>query len=429
MTKLNVQLLLTGNELMTGDIIDSNSVMIAQDIKELGIEIKKKVTIADHLSDLVAEILHLSSTADILIINGGLGPTTDDLTSQALSIATKRPLVEHPKALSHLKKWCSLRKVSLNKPNLKQAILPERSEIISNSIGSAVGIKLTLNNCMIYCTPGVPSELKVMLNDEIMPDITNHFVTKIHTDITRLQIFGIGESKLQLMISENFPDWPAEIEIGYRADTPSVELKLITHSAATLQLKKQWRAKVDALLGDHIIEEITKKPVNLAEHVLTLLNKNKLKITTAESCTGGLIASLLTEISGSSSVFEAGFVTYSNEIKNRILSVPTQTIETYGAVSQETVIAMAEGALLKASADLVIAVSGIAGPDGGSPEKPVGTVWIAWGDKDSLDSQTFNISGTRKYFQKMVAARGLDLIRRRLIKSTQLPFYSTPIEH
>jgi len=423
MSKINVQLLLTGNELMTGDVIDSNSAMIAQHMKEMGLTINKKVTIADHLSDLVSEINNMSLTADILIVNGGLGPTSDDLTSQALAMAMKKPLLEHPKALAHLKRWCSFRKISLNKPNLKQAILPESSEIITNSIGSAVGIKLTHNNCTIYCTPGVPIELEVMLSEEILKDISHHFLNENASSITRLQVFGIGESKLQLMINEHFPDWPTEIEIGYRADMPTVELKLISHSVSSQNLKTHWLEKIRELLGDHILEEIDKKPNSLAKHVLTLLDKNNLKITTAESCTGGLIASLLTEISGSSSAFEAGFVTYSNEIKNKMLSVPSQTIETYGAVSEETVIAMAKGALLNASADLVIAVSGIAGPNGGTPEKPVGTVWIAWGDKDTIETQSLNISGSRKYFQVMVAARGLDLVRRKLIKSTQEPFY------
>jgi nicotinamide-nucleotide amidase len=426
MTKLNMQLLLTGDELMTGDIVDSNSAMIAKHVKELGINIKKKVTVADDLLDLAIEINHMSSTADVLIINGGLGPTTDDLTSQALSDVTERPLTQHFQAITHLKKWCSSRKVALNAPNLKQANLPKGCDIINNTIGSAVGIKLVHNDCIIYCTPGVPSELDVMLNEEIIPDISSHFVTKNDTNITRLQIFGIGESTLQLMIDEIFPSWPAEIEIGYRADMPTVELKLITHSTSLLNLKKVWLTKITKLFGAHILGEITRKPVSLAEHVLSLLNKNELKITTAESCTGGLIASLLTEISGSSSAFEAGFVTYSNEIKSKVLSVPPQIIETHGAVSQETVIAMANGALSKASADFVIAVSGIAGPNGGSKDKPVGTVWIAWGDQDNLETQSFHISGSRKYFQVMVAARGLDLIRRRLINSTQMPYYCTP---
>jgi len=425
MTKLNVQLLLTGDELMSGDIVDSNSAMIAKHIKELGINIKKKVTIADDLSDLVSEINRMSLTADVLIINGGLGPTTDDLTSQALSDATEKPLFEHPLAISHLKKWCSFRNVVLNAPNLKQAMLPKDTDIIKNRIGSAVGIKITHNNCIIYCTPGVPSELNIMLDEEVIPDIKSHFVTNNATDITRLQIFGIGEYNLQLMINENFPNWPAEIEIGFRADMPTVELKLITHSTSALTLKKQWLTKIIELLGDHIIEEIGQVPINLANHVLTLLDKNKQKITTAESCTGGLIASLLTEIPGSSSAFEAGFVTYSNEIKSKILSVPLKTIESFGAVSQETVIAMANGALSQSSADLVIAVSGIAGPGGSTPDKPVGTVWIAWGGKNDLETQCFKISGSRKYFQVMVAARGLDLIRRKLINSTQIPLYCT----
>jgi nicotinamide-nucleotide amidase len=177
------------------------------------------------------------------------------------------------------------------------------------------------------------------------------------------------------------------------------------------------------LLNDHIIEEIKEKPHSLAELVLQLCQQKNSKLTTAESCTGGLIASELTKVSGSSASFEAGFVTYSNTMKSKLLNVEKSILEQYGAVSEETVRAMAEGALAIANADLVIAVSGIAGPNGGTEEKPVGSVWIAWGTKECLHSQYFCIKANREYFQRTVAARSLDLIRRMLLESTKKPFY------
>lgn len=423
MTIINVQLLLTGNELMTGDIIDSNSVMIAQDLKELGVEIKRKVTVADRLQDLVDEINHMSKLADVIIMNGGLGPTTDDLTAQALSLATNSPLIEHPEALSHLEKWCQFRNVKLSKANLKQALLPNGCIIIANRMGSAVGFKLLHNNCEIYCTPGVPSELKVMLNEEIVPDLRIKIPPQAMTNITRLQVFGIGESNLQSLIIEKFPDWPKDIEIGYRVEMPTVEVKLISHSPTALVLKDLWLKKLSIALGDHIVSVIQSQPLTLAEHVLILLKEKKLKITTAESCTGGLIASQLTAIAGASENFEAGFVTYSNKMKTEILSVSQELINENGAVSEQTVVAMAQGALKRSKANFVIAVSGIAGPDGGTIEKPVGSVWIAWGTHKEIYTQYFCIPSNRKQFQHMVAALSLDLIRRLLLKSTQTPFY------
>ena len=420
MKKPNVQLLLTGNEIISGDVIDSNSAMIAQDLKELGIEVERKVTVADNINALVEEIKAISKVADILIINGGLGPTVDDMTSQALALAANDPIKRNKLAMAHLKKWCLKRNFELSEPNKKQADLPQSCEIIANSTGSAVGIKLTLNDCDIYCTPGVPSELKVMLRNEIIPLLAGQIPEQFKTHVYRMQVFGLGESSLQKMIIEQFPHWPTEVELGFRAALPLLEVKLTSRSTEGLTLSTQWKHQLEKLLGDHIIGE---NSVKLPQQVVNLLSTKHQKITLAESCTGGLIASLLTQVSGASKVFEAGFVTYSDQMKTKLLAVSEETLVKYGAVSEQTVIEMAKGALTLSNADYAIAVSGIAGPDGGSTDKPVGTVWIAWGSSKKILTTCLYLPGSRRYFQQYVAAICLDLIRRKLINSTQKPDY------
>jgi len=423
MLKPNVQLLLTGNELMTGDIVDSNSAMIAQQLKELGLEISRKVTVADDLELLVDEINRLAEQADILIINGGLGPTIDDLTAQALAKATNIELAEHPKALEHLTTWCEKRGAKLNAPNLKQTILPKNCNIIPNNQGSAVGFQVNHLNCEIYCTPGVPRELEVMLLEQIVPDIAKELPNELVSDVTRLQVFGLGESTLQKMVDDKLPDWPKNIELGFRAGMPLLEVKLTTTTQEAHDKKHYWQEKLLKVLGDHVIAQISNEPLSLANNVLVKLADKDFKITTAESCTGGLIASMITREAGASAFFEAGFVTYSDNMKTKLLGVSEQLLSNHGAVSQEVVIAMAKGALEKSSADFVIAVSGIAGPDGGDNKKPVGTVWIAWGNIDNLKSICLLMPLPRHYFQKYVASIGLDLIRRELINSQEIPSY------
>lgn len=421
----SVALLLTGNELMNGDVIDTNSVMFAEQLNSIGLSIRKKVTIADDFELLCHEILQLSQFAELLIINGGLGPTSDDLTSQALAQACGVELHLDKNAHQHLKHWATRRNTVLNKPNLKQAYLPKGSEIIANATGSAVGISIMLGDCLVICTPGVPSELTHMLTDEIIPRITSLLAPSSNLTLARLQTFGIGESSLQALINERLPTWPRDIEIGYRAAMPLLEVKLSSQNEIAEKALPFWQGKLSELLGDHVLATGKNNYVTMAEYIVPLLVQEKAKITVAESCTGGLIASQITAISGASSVFEAGFVTYSNHIKSTLLDVPNTTLEQHGAVSSETVLAMAYGALAKSNADYVIAVSGIAGPSGGSPIKPVGSVWIAWGNKTKIQTKYYCISAPRQHFQHIVAARSLDLIRRALINSNELPHYDS----
>jgi len=303
------------------------------------------------------------------------------------------------------------------------SLLPKNCSIIANKFGSAVGFHTKHLNCDIYCTPGVPSELKTMMLEQIIPIIEQQIPSQLKSHITRLQVFGLGESTLQKMIDDQLPNWPDTIELGFRAGMPLLEVKLTTRTSDAFKEKEHWQHQLANLLGDHLIAEIKQTPLTLAEHALNLLQAKNLTLTTAESCTGGLIASMLTKVPGSSQNFEAGFVTYANHIKSKILAVPEQTLAQHGAVSEATVIAMAKGALQKSNADLAIAVSGIAGPSGGCESKPVGMVWLAWGSSQRMNTICLLMPFPRVFFQKYVANIALDLIRRNLIASLEIPSY------
>jgi nicotinamide-nucleotide amidase len=419
--QLKVQLLLTGNEIMSGDTVDSNSALIAQRLGEAGIGVYRKVTVGDDVDLLKVELAAMIATADLVIVNGGLGPTIDDLTAEILAAVAGVPLQEHPRAVAHLQQWCEKRNLQLNAANLKQAMLPRGATIVDNPIGSAVGFEMTLENCRIICTPGVPGELAAML-DGIALDLARRLERPSGRNILRLQTFGLGESTAQQIISDSVTDWPPEVELGFRAGAPQMEIKLTIDSAAASDAQQRCKEQLESLFGDHIIGAGN---TTLAQAVLQLLRERGASLTTAESCTGGLIASMLTRIPGSSDCFHAGFVTYSNAIKQSVLGVLEETLAAYGAVSEEVVREMAQGAMQRSGADYAIAVSGVAGPDGGTPEKPVGTVWLAWGDRQSIRTRCLHWPVERSLFQTMIAAAGLDMIRRILLGIDDEPRYFT----
>jgi nicotinamide-nucleotide amidase len=414
---MRLNLLLTGNELMAGDTIDSNSAMIAEAVAAYGWRIHKKVTVGDDLELLCKEIDALCANTDVLIINGGLGPTVDDMTAQALAQLTQRQIVEHPQALAHLESWCGKRGFSLNAANLKQAMLPENCDIIANARGSAVGIGLTHRDCLVLATPGVPSELRVMLEQEIIPLTTSRFKTGFVQTI-RLGVFGLGESNIQEMINSAFPDWPEDIELGFRASMPVLEVKLTIWQDGIEEKLALWKTRLEALLADHLLGEM---PITLAEACLDTLREHQLQLGTAESCTGGLIASQITRIPGASSQFPGGIVSYSNAMKRSALNVSQATLEAHGAVSEQTAREMVLGALTATQADIAVAVTGVAGPDGGSEDKPVGTVWLAWGTRSSIKACCLCLPYDRQGFQNWVAALALDLVRREVKGLPALP--------
>jgi nicotinamide-nucleotide amidase len=265
----------------------------------------------------------------------------------------------------------------------------------------------------------VPRELDIMLSEEILPALRAQFAAGTR-QVRRLVLFGIGESSLQQRISDAIPDWPADVELGFRAGFPQLDLKLSTQTLAARTSVEQLLPRLQPIIADFLLGE---GEVALAAHLVQLLTANHKKITAAESCTGGQIANLIAQVPGASRVFDAGFVTYSNTIKQQILGVDNQLLNSEGAVSEPVVLQMAAGALQRSGADYAIAVSGIAGPDGGSAEKPVGTVWIAWGSAHNLRAERLQINFPRQLFQQYVSYIGLDLIRRELLGISATPPY------
>lgn len=417
---MKLKLLLTGNELMTGDTLDSNSAMMAKMSLDAGIQVHYKATVSDDLDQLVSEISRLSASSEVLIVNGGLGPTTDDLTAEALAIAMNVALEEHPLAIKHLSAWCIKRNDDLSEANRKQAMLPKGVEMVANASGSAVGFKVKLNGCLIFCTPGVPHELKTMMAQEILPQLSALLPNTHQPKRVRFRVFGYGESKLQELITKSYPDWPEQLELGFRASMPLLELKLKVDHQEDHALLHDWQANIKALVGAHIVTDDKR---SLAKVVVDLLTQQHKTITFAESCTGGKIASLLTAVSGASSVFEAGFVSYSNAIKTSLLNVSEKDLAEQGAVSETVVRQMLSGALKASGAEVGVSVSGIAGPNGGSADKPVGTVYLAWGSQASMQARAFYFPGSRIFFQEIVSALALDLIRRDLLAIEEAPIY------
>lgn len=417
---MRFQLLLTGNELMSGDTVDSNSSMIAQRLLREGYWIDRRVTVGDDMQELIDEIQNISENSDVLIVNGGLGPTIDDLTAEALAKAAGVALEEHTGAKHHVVSWCEGRGFTANAANLKQAILPKGVSLLENRVGSAVGFALTLNNCLIMCTPGVPSELRAMLEDGVVPMLAEHFPVGDAPQILRYQTFGLGESGAQQMLDDAYPDWPDNIEIGFRAGAPMLEMKLRVEPGTSDEQIDHWEAKFLDVIGTYVVG---RDETRLPEAIVESLSERGEQIALAESCTGGLIASMITSVPGSSAVFEAGIVSYSNAIKQSQLGVSEQTLTQFGAVSEQCVMEMAAGVMALSNADYAVAVSGIAGPDGGTEEKPVGTVWIAWGRQGKLRAREFNYPVNRAMFQTIVSALALDLVRREILELPEEPAY------
>ena len=240
---MKIQLLMTGNELMTGVTLDSNSNYIVRQFADIGLGIFRIQTIGDDLELLVAEIQRLSKESDILLINGGLGPTRDDLTAEALAIASGQELVVNSAALEQVSAWCERRGIILRDANRKQAYLPAGASVLCNETGSAPGIGLLLHDCQIFCTPGVPGEMKVMLEKQVLPRIAESIPLR-QMDIKRLHLFGIGESSVEQLIREKIDPWPDNVGLGYRAGLPTLELKLTIHSVADRETRDRIESEI-----------------------------------------------------------------------------------------------------------------------------------------------------------------------------------------
>lgn len=412
-----MEMISTGEEVLSGQIVDTNAAWFADSMMNLGIELQRRSTVGDRMDDLVAIFRERSQFADFILVNGGLGPTSDDLSAEAAARAAGVDLVMHESWRAHLEQWFRQRNRSMPVSNLKQCLLPRGAELIDNPIGSAPGFRLKLNRAWLFFTPGVPSEFKQMVTDHFIPFVQRQEGEP--TQLRKLLTFGHGESMLADRIA-GLPV-PAGITLGYRPSPPHVEIKVFARGTAAISAMPPYVDSLRALISDAVVS--TRFP-SLAEEVHHLLIERKHSLALAESCSGGMLSSQLVEFAGSSAYLQFSAVTYSNAAKKSLLGVSAATLEQHGAVSAETAIAMAKGARSKLDSDFALAITGIAGPEGGSVEKPVGTTAIALCDRQHVWVQVLQLSQrTRNLVRVMSCATALDMLRRHLLGGEPLVRY------
>lgn len=389
---MKIGILTIGNELTSGRIQDTNSAMIARALYLQGWTMTRMMSVGDDNDEIRDALDYMLLHVDALIITGGLGPTTDDITTSAVAKAFGLELYTDEDVLAHVKNIFAKRGLPWIPNNAKQAVFPKGAKIIANPTGTAAGFAIYRGNKMIMVIPGVPREARVMTNDGVIPLIREAFPdAALHVKSRTFKLFGIAESAVdEALAGDNLAE--CGISVGFYPHFPENHLVLTVREATEEKAEAKLSNacnKVHARLGKYIFAQ---DEGSLAGNIARLLTERKLTLSTAESCTGGLIADSLTDIPGSSVFFERGVVSYSNEAKTDLLGVPAEVIAKYGAVSDETARLMAEGIRNASGVDLGLAVTGIAGPSGGSDEKPVGTTFIALavGEKTFCRHYTFH---------------------------------------
>lgn len=421
------EILATGDEIRTGALIDSNSAFIAEKLEEAGVQIARHNCVGDDLNEMVAIVKEISRRADLAVVTGGLGPTADDRTAEAAAKANGVPLVTDPSALRSVENFFKTRRRKLTDINRKQARLPEGSECLNNPVGTAPGFELMIEGCSFFFLPGVPHEMRRMLSTSVLPRIFELFGNDRDFNLLKtISTFGLPESLTAERLS-GFEGAFDDIQLGLRAKFPEIQIKLYTSGSQQDKLQRRLTAAsswVVEKLGDHIFSD---KQESMQAVVGSLLQAKNENLAVAESCTGGLISHLLTEVSGSSDYFLFSGVTYSNQAKQSVLGVSPATLSRHGAVHEQTAVEMAQGARTITGATYGLSTSGIAGPDGGTREKPVGTVCIGLASPQTTAGFHFTFPNfSRTMNKQLFAMTALDLLRRHLlgIKSTHTTYHT-----
>lgn len=400
---MNAELISVGTEILLGQIVNTNAAWLAQRLATFGVNVYRQVTVGDNLNRLAATITDSLSRADLLILTGGLGPTDDDLTREGVALATNRPLETDEAQQQWLIQRFQSRFGKMPENNLKQALKPKGSLILPNPNGTACGYAVPHLDKWIFLLPGPPWEMEAMFENEVVPLLSKYFDLSQHLFHRTLKFFGIGESALEMEVIDLMRS-QVDPTMALYAGMGEVQMRLTTRAEskeeADIKLELLHR-KVAERVGIHIYGQDDESIFSAAASQLL---KNNKTLALAESCTGGLLASSFTDLPGSSGFFTQGWVTYSNQSKIKLLNVPQETLESFGAVSEETVTAMATQASQIAESDYALAISGIAGPGGGSEEKPVGLVWIALYGPNGCQTKKMNFNGSRGQI-KMRAAK------------------------
>ena len=405
---MKVAVLTTGNELLAGNIVDSNAAWISDKCWMLGHQVVRHLTVGDDPSDISDALHQLSNVADVVLVSGGLGATVDDITIETAAKAFGLKMVLDQEVWKGIQDFFDKVGRDCTGNNKKQALLPEGASPLTNCVGTAPGVQLTHENVVYFFVPGVPREMVQIFDDSILPWLKKHADRAGYHQLF-LKCFGLPEATFDELISDIKLDG---VDLSFRVSFPEVKIKLVARGDAAQKKVENAASQIRDRLGYHIYGTDD----DLLEEVVgELLIKNGYKLAVAESCTGGLILNRLTDIAGSSRYVERGFVTYSNESKMEALGVSEDDLKKYGAVSEEVAIQMAEGALEESMADVALSVTGIAGPTGGTPEKPVGTVHIALAGPNGTMHKRYFYSRDRLAFKSLVSTMALDMIRRYLL--------------
>ena len=408
------EILTIGTELLLGQIVDTNASWISQRLAEAGIDVFYKTTVGDNWSRIEAALRLAMSRADVIIMTGGLGPTEDDLTRDVLAAVLNRPLRLDSAVLRHIEERFARRKMAMTENNRKQAMVPEGAEVLHNPRGTAPGLFLKEPECVFVCMPGVPAEMKPMLAEQVIPRVREAFGIKGRIVSRVLKACGISESRLDHLIGDYFREM-RNPTIGVLAHAGEIHVRLTCKGGDPEEIARkldELEAKIRARLG-HLI--FGRDDERLEALVGRLLRDRKATLAVAESCTGGLIANRLTDITGSSDYFERGVVAYSALAKEQLLGVPAPLMRDQGTVSLEVVRAMAEGVRRRSGATFGLATTGIAGPAGGTSEKPVGLVFVGLSWEGGDVAREYRLLGERELIKYRAAQMALEMLRRHLL--------------
>ncbi len=402
-----------GDELLIGQVVDTNAAWMAAELNLAGVKVIRKVSVPDDIDQIVSALDEAGKRAEVILVTGGLGPTRDDRTKQALCGFFGTDLRFDEETFENVKKIFDKRGLPVIDANRKQAEVPSGCTVLNNSLGTAPGMRFEKDGKLFFSMPGVPYEMKAIMKEYVLPELKNKNRSGNIMHKTILTT-GIGESFLSEKISAWENVLPGGFSLAYLPSPGFVKLRISAYGTDESLMKKEMDKQVQHLLsmaGDYIfgydddtLEGVTGR---------MLLEKNK-TISTAESCTGGAIARMITSVAGSSAYFRGGVVSYSNASKQKILGVPEEMLEACGAVSEDVVRAMAEGSKNLFETDFAVACSGVAGPAGGTAEKPVGTVWIALACAGRTIARRFIFGEKREYNIRMTAVTALDMLRKEL---------------
>lgn len=410
MKKILAELLTIGDEILYGQIVDTNSQWMSVELDKIGVKVIRKTTVGDVEEEILTAFAEAEKRADVILITGGLGPTSDDLTKPLLAKYFNCDLKINEEALAEVSEFFKSRGRELTELNRQQAALPTACEKITNPIGTAPGMWFTKGDKVFMSMPGVPHEMKRMMTEQVLPRIAKKYqLPVIYHKVIRT--IGLGES----FLAEKLSDWekslPPHIKLAYLPSLGEVKLRLTCFGDSLHQLEQEANhliEKLKEIVGQNIYG-YGEDPIEVA--IGKLLREKKLTLSIAESCTGGYLSHLITSVPGSSEYFMGSMIPYAYEIKMRQLGVKPETLEKYGAVSEPTIIEMANIVRAKFSTDIGVATSGIAGPGGATPDKPVGTVWIAYSDKHQTITKKLQLSKDRLINIRLASMGVLNLIR------------------